>query len=270
MHKHVEIEICEEPVFIIGSPRSGTSVLAWSLVEHGDFWTSPETDFLFWLFGNGRLSDALTRSAARRDGGWLSRLDLEQSDLVESMGLGVNALISSKSRGLRWVDQSPTYTLVARELAQLFPGARFLHIVRDGRSVVHSMVNSGFGTDWAGDFTTACRTWARFVDTGTRFGWEYPDRCLTIRHAELVADPVGGFEEIHDFVHAPRRPGSAAFFSTTRINSSFQQHPDRPETYVEPPDPWTSWSSEQRVTFLREAGPAMEALGLGRELHVGV
>ncbi len=269
MQQTIEIEVCEEPVFIIGSPRSGTSVLAWSLVHHGDFWTTPETDFLYWLFGHGRLDEALTRSAARSDGGWLARLELSEDDLVEALGLGVNALISAKSIGRRWVDQSPTYTLVAPELARLFPGARFLHIVRDGRSVVHSMLHSGFGTEWAGDFTVACRTWAGFAETGLRFAEEQPDRCLTIRYAGLVADPVAGFEEIHDFVHAPRRPGSAEFFSTKRINSSFQQ-PGQPDSYVAPADPWTSWSREQRSTFLREAGATMEALGLGHELTAGV
>jgi hypothetical protein len=269
LQQRVEIDICEEPVFIIGSPRSGTSVLAWSLVHHGDFWTSPETDYLYWLFGRGRLDDALERSAARRDGGWLARLGLERGDLVAAIGLGVNALISSKSQGRRWVDQSPTYTLVAAELAELFPGARFLHIVRDGRSVVHSMIHSGFGTDWAADFPTACRTWAKFVDAGSQFQASHPGRCLTIPYAELVADPVAGFEEIHDFVHAPRRPGSAEFFATTRINSSFQK-PNQPETYVRPHDPWTSWSAEKRQIFEQEAGATMEAIGLGLESRAAV
>lgn len=268
LHAKHEIEICEEPVFIIGSPRSGTSVLAWSLVHHGDFWTSPETDFLYWLYGRGQLRKAVREVADRTDRSWLNVLHLDEKDLMAALGLGVNALISSKSKGRRWVDQSPTYTLVASELSDLFPGARFLHIVRDGRSVVHSMINSGFAARWASDFTLACRTWADFVRAGTRFEATCLERCLRVSYADLVADPAAGFEEIHDFLNAPRRPGSAEFFSTQRINSSFQSA--EPGSYVAPPEPWSVWTKAQRETFRREAGAAMEAVGFGAELHAGV
>lgn len=255
------IEVCEEPVFVIGSPRSGTSVLAWSLAQHPDFWTSPETDFLYWLFGRGRLTEALGRSVDRADGGWLQRLGLARGDLVAALGLGVNGLISSKSGGRRWVDQSPTYTLIAPELAELFPDARFLHILRDGRGVVHSMVNSGFDVGWASDFALACRTWADFATIAARFQREHPERCLTVHYGDLVADPTGVFAEVLEFVHAPLHAGPAAFFASNRINSSFQA--DGPPA-ADQPDPWESWSDAQRSTFRREAGETMDALGLQR------
>ena len=60
-------------------------------------------------------------------------------------------MVTKKSRGKRWVDQSPSYTLIASELARLFPDAQFLHIVRDGRRVVNSMIRSGFEEPWASD-----------------------------------------------------------------------------------------------------------------------
>jgi hypothetical protein len=264
LHKRIELEICEEPVFVIGSPRSGTSILAWSLAAHGDFWASPETDFLYWLFGRGRLKNTVDKVATRRDGGWLDRLGLEREELAEAFGLGVNALISAQSGGRRWVDQSPLYVLAAPELAELFPGARFLHIVRDGRYVVHSMLHSGFGARWATDFTTACRTWARSVKKGSRFQAAQPERCLAVSYEQLVADPVPGFERIHDFLHAPRRPASAELLSTTRLNSSFQT-PGEPGSYVPPGDPWQSWSPEQRRIFEQEAGEQMAAHGMTLE-----
>ena len=38
-------------VFIIGCPRSGTSVFSWALAAHPNFWTSAESDYLADLFG---------------------------------------------------------------------------------------------------------------------------------------------------------------------------------------------------------------------------
>ncbi len=69
MHEEIGIQICRRPVFIIGSPRSGTSVLAWALAQHKDFWTAGETDFLFHLFGQGRLETAWAASGGSGDGG---------------------------------------------------------------------------------------------------------------------------------------------------------------------------------------------------------
>ena len=50
-------------------------------------------------------------------------------------------LLTRTSNGRRWIDQTPANTLVVDRLAEMFPGARFLHILRDGRRVVHSMIN---------------------------------------------------------------------------------------------------------------------------------
>jgi len=46
------------PLFIIGSPRSGTSIISWALAQHDNFWTSAESDFILFLFGKGKLQDA--------------------------------------------------------------------------------------------------------------------------------------------------------------------------------------------------------------------
>jgi hypothetical protein len=268
VHKQVVIAVCEEPVFVIGAPRSGTSVLAWSLAHHHDFWTSPETDFLYWLFGRGRLDEALAQIGGRADGGWLARLELERCDLVAAIGLGLNAMISSKSEGRRWVDQSPTYTLVAEELSELFPGARFLHILRDGRSVVNSMVTSGFSTSWASDFVDACETWAVFVGNASRFRDGHADRCLTVPYSRLVAEPDAMFGEILEFVQAPQEHGPAEFFTSNRINSSYQAD-GHPAQYTGPSRPWEEWTDEQWSVFAEVAGPAMTEHGFPFELPAG-
>jgi sulfotransferase family protein len=42
----MDLATCENPIFIIGSPRSGTSILAWSLAEHSQLEVFAESNFL--------------------------------------------------------------------------------------------------------------------------------------------------------------------------------------------------------------------------------
>src|SRR5262249_8717023 len=133
-------EICCNPVFIIGSPRSGTKILARSLAKHTRLWTSSaESNFLYHLFGGGHLENAFQTAGSRPSrphGTWLAKEGVAKSEFFRFVGLGLNALYASRSGGKRWIDHTPLYTLMVDTLSELFPGARFLHILRDGRRVV--------------------------------------------------------------------------------------------------------------------------------------
>ena len=60
-------ELCESPVFIIGSPRSGTSILAWALAHHSQFTTGYETDLLYELTDEQKLEAVYRKAAAQPD-----------------------------------------------------------------------------------------------------------------------------------------------------------------------------------------------------------
>src|ERR1051325_8455218 len=90
---------CDNPIFIIGSPRSGTSILAWSLAQHSQLWTSDESDILYYLFGDDSVEIAFRTSIERRDGSWLKRQEVEQAEFSSYLGLGLNALFTSRSKG---------------------------------------------------------------------------------------------------------------------------------------------------------------------------
>jgi hypothetical protein len=263
------VRICPDPVFVIGSPRSGTSILAWSLAAQDDFSTFSESDFIFHLFGQGRLEEAYRTVGDHVGGGWLAEKDVSREEFFAHLGLGLNALLTSRAKTARWVDQSPSYTLIARRLAELFPGASFLHILRDGRQVVNSMINSGFEAPWAKEFRTACRTWAHFARVASAFEVEWPERCLTVPYAELVASPEEWFDRILEFIGAPPSPAPALYFGSHRINSSYDRGSMRtgdgrafsPVTTSGPADPSSEWTPEQQEIFWEEAGEAMAQHG---------
>lgn len=270
--------VTPDPVFVIGCPRSGTSVLAWSLAQHPDFWTSHETDFLAELLGGGHAEQAYAHSTGRAET-WLRHHHVDRAEFLCHVGLGLNALLTSRSEGRRWVDQTPRYTLLAATLAEAFPGARFLHIVRDGRAVVHSMLHFGdsLGSSlaeraalphWARSFEEAVATWCRYVEAALDFAAAEPERTLTVANERLVTCPEEGFAQILAFLDAPPDPSPAAFFASSRINSSFQPPvwgsghrppPPRPAAA----DPRGEWTPAQHELFTTAAGALMARCGFG-------
>jgi glycosyltransferase involved in cell wall biosynthesis len=261
--------ICPDPVFIIGSPRSGTTALAHALSQHSEFWVSGESYFLFYLYSRGLPESAYDRAMAVAGEGWLRAQDVSREEFLAHVGMGINALITSRSGGLRWIDQTPHYTLMVDTLASLFPGARFLHILRDGREVVHSMLNFADShpdadsreflrksVPWATDMRSACEFWRDHVETAMTFCDGHPDRALVVRNDELATAPRDTFRKIHEFLEAADEEDPAGFLAPRRINSSFAQG-----SRLSPAQIWEQWDDEQRRIFAEVAGPTMRRCG---------
>lgn len=255
------------PVFVIGSPRSGTSALSWALAQHPGMWTSEESDFIQLLFGYGHMQRAYRIACERPDGGWLIKNTVGYAEFCARLGIGIDQLFSSRAGGRRWIDSSPGYTLMASELALMLPKARFLHLVRDGRAVVNSMINSHFEIDWAQDFEQACFTWAHYIDRGLDFEKLQPERVLRVSHSHLVSEPESTCAEIISFLGEPPDPRPGAFLREGRINSSYDNNVPQdirvPKSLERLKDsPWLSWSEQWQATFVRIAGAAMARAGL--------
>jgi len=264
-----ELRLCLSPIFIIGSPRSGTSILAGSMAQHTHLWTADESQFLWDLFYDGR-ADANFQRVGRADGGsWLHNQGVGRAEFRAFLGLGLNALFTRQSQGRRWIDHTPVYTDLADLLAEMFPGAIFLHMLRDGRKVVHSMMNylSIFRGDpkvlpWGTDFTEACIQWRHFVEVSMEFAARHPARCLTVTNEALVADPDNSFRKIFAFMGVPFEEAPASFFRENRWNSSFLTIADQRPSGS---DPWNEWTLEQRRAFAAVAGQTLIKCGFATE-----
>jgi hypothetical protein len=281
-HAHTEIrelEICSNPVFVVGAPRSGTTGLAMALGEHSDFWTSGESIVLWPLYGDGRIEKAFQGAVERPAWTWFKREEVGRHEFLEFAGLTMNALFTSRSDGRRWVDHTPVYALMIDSLADMLPGAQFVHILRDGRSVVESMVHfldrrdeevkrtmidRGFAPKWASDFGEACRTWRRYVETLSDFEQTHPDRVFTVAQEQLVRGPQTEFARIFEFLEVPCEEPPVTFFRTHRVNSSFERDWNASFTADELSNPWQTWSEEQRAIFCEEAGETLVGLDLAR------
>jgi hypothetical protein len=269
----VTVQTCPNPVFVIGSPRSGTSVFSWSLAHHADLWTSDETEFISPIFDHAA---AVYRAFCSKPGTFITKHGVDHKEFYGALGLGINALISSRSEGKRWVDQSPAYTTLAWTLMDMFPGSSFIHLLRDGRSVVNSMLHFGeraAGQPWAADFEVAVEIWKHYAEFALNFCARNPERTLTVRNEDLAERAEEEFGRIFTFLGVSADAAAANFFRTSCVNSSFAPlvwgsgtatAPGQRAEGIQPgtaADAWREWSAEQRATFTEIAGDFLGSLG---------
>ena len=89
-------EQVNKPIFVVGSPRSGTSVLTWCLGQHPNMFPVPESNWIGDLAVNIEICYQI--GAARGNRSLLSAMDIQRDEFFAHFGRGINALIL-KHRG---------------------------------------------------------------------------------------------------------------------------------------------------------------------------
>lgn len=250
---------------MIGSPRSGTSAIAWALAQHPRLWTSSESDFLLYFCQSISLQQVYATALNRPSPGWLSKNSVTENEFYEAIGSGLDQLFRSRSGGKDWIDQTPSYTLIATELSRLFPNASFIHMVRDGRKVVKSMNASGFEKEgfempWTTSFQEACRSWGHYFRVGRSFVEANPARAIEVRNEDLLVSPEETIYRLLEFLEYPPHQGPADFLKKKRINSSYARDiQQRAEEIWK--ETWLDWSSEEQDCFMRLCGKELMESG---------
>jgi Sulfotransferase family len=211
-------------VFIVGCPRSGTTLLQRLLDAHREVAVIPETLWIARIYEHrSGLTDEgvvtpklIDRLLAKPR---FVRLGIERADLERLIGTGGRPYASfvsdifelyGRARGKRFVgDKSPGYVRSIPTLHGLWPEARFVHLIRDGRDVALSAVSwekadrvLGDFRTWLGDpWTTAALWWERSVRLGREAASALPaDRYLELRYEAVVADPESASRRITEFL----------------------------------------------------------------------
>lgn len=250
--KQTELQLTDQPVFVLGAPRSGTSMMQWALRQHPDLWGGPESDFMVPLVE--KLREIHDFGSRREDLHWLSGQKVSLDEFLEYMGLGLNALFTSRAGGLRWVEQTPQYTLHMGEILSLFPGARFVLMLRDGRDVVESLKNFVNPVE----HIDAARLWARFAGVGLDFATgPRGDRVHVVRYQEAIEDTSETMARLFEFLGLPESADAVAWIrDRSPINSSFANQ-DRGRAVGR----WLDWSQDDRIRFANEAGDVLIRAG---------
>ena len=115
-------------------------------------------------------------------------------DLIEVV-YGAHLRASGK---VRWGDKTPPYIQILPELAALFPGSKFIYLVRDGRDVAKSFQHLRMYGPWLHDNTVEWRDASHWARKWMRS--QYADHILQVRYEDLVIDAEGTLRRICTFL----------------------------------------------------------------------
>jgi hypothetical protein len=184
-------------VFIVGSPRSGTSWLARLMGSHGEVAATQETELLnrycrpWYDAWDEQLPVDAEEWSRHRHKGLPSLLTTDElNDYAVGFARTVYAKVAQLKPSARViVDKNPAYSLHIDLIRRMFPDAGIVHIVRDGRDVAASMTaaSRGWGRDWApAEVGLAGRTWRTNVEAAAAASTS--GRYLEVRYEDLIAD----------------------------------------------------------------------------------
>ncbi len=273
-----DMEPAPAPFFIVGAQRSGTTMFRLMLNAHPGLAVPFETDFVSvyeHLEGN-RFADPEARAKAVES--WAREPLTKKARLLDNPARFVNlqdidsfdALVSavmqhySRQQGKsRWGVKTPSFVTEIDVLKQLFPAAKIIHLVRDGRDVAVSMSKIRWGKK---NVIRAARDWREKVMMGRKMGNILGEDYLELRFEDLVADPAQHLQEVCEFLGEKFDPAMLDYHRSSRsampVDSQqwHQKSMSKPDTRK-----ISSWkrnmSRSHQELFENEAGPWLRVFG---------
>ncbi len=257
------------PIFVVGSGRSGTSILLQALGKHRKIISFPgEAPFLTSIGGNASLMQtdnakyyqASLKTKPKYFYECLAKLGIECAGGENyALKLFLKDILSSNQIKSHWAAKTFPPENVATGLISVFPNAKFIYICRNGIDVVHSMSKyQGFRES---DFADQCHAWNDGV-----FKYLYMKELpssLCLRHEELIANPISFFQTIFNFLNMNFDSACIDFVKSNLIHPLDQ--PNQTEKDVlsllkQRSSPFDSWTPEQKQTFISICSESMTAM----------
>ncbi|NVO20911.1 MAG: sulfotransferase [Bacteroidetes bacterium] len=216
--------------FILGRPRSGTTLLRTLFDAHPNVTTPVECAFIINMnqkYGKIRswTKDMLlefyedVQKHIKFDT-WNINLDTLKADLLECEGENTFQNVCKvvyfdyeslfPKEEIKWIgDKNPVYATYTPELLKLFPDAKFIHLIRDPRDNIISLKN----VDFEGPFTALLAyRWEHSARKLHYIKKKHPDKFYTIRYEDLVSEPTKYYRELCDFLSIPYNDSVFEFY----------------------------------------------------------
>jgi hypothetical protein len=228
------VERITKPIFIVGSGRSGSTILTWCLGQHPNIIPQEESNWL----GPFAIDAAIGYQcgSARGERGQLSANFIQREEFLATLGESINELILSHRRKFedanlreqagwcpppfpisrskgepksRWVDGTPEYSFYICGLRKLFPQALFVHLVRDVTDVVRSLLNffPGGRNRLVANEQEAYEYCLRRVNCCVEAEQAYgPGVVYRMRYSDIIEQPESALRSLLAFLGEPYAP----------------------------------------------------------------
>jgi len=274
------------PVFIGGCERSGTTMLGALIGGHSHCVCVPESQFIEQLlveedFNPDALEPGKTLAQITANERyrllWPPALNTSTADIHE-LGTTYPQVLSwlvrayarhqGKPAAPVWIDHTPTNFKRDRTMLRMFPDARFIHLIRDGRAVTASLLPLDWGPN---DVLQAAQFWMARCAEGLAAELELgPERVMRVRYEDVVSQPEVTLRRIAEFAGLDYEEAMATGLGHRPTRYHERQH----RLVGRPPDAtrvhgWQQVLTKRQVEiFEAEAGEFLETLGYPPEYGI--
>ncbi len=204
-------DLGERLIFLVGAPRSGTTLLARILAAHSLVYGRAEPHLVTPLAHLGYYArvdkasyDPFNAEQAVRD--FVADLPRGEEDYLDALRAYADTMygrmLATRPGKVFFLDKTPAYALVLPFLAKLYPRAKYVVLVRNPVAVLTSYATSFFD----GDYEVALAhnpVLARYVPALAGFLRTRPVPLHRVRYEEFVRDPERGFRELCQAIGLP-------------------------------------------------------------------
>lgn len=208
------------PFFILCFPRSGSTFLASILNMHSNILMAPELKGLYSTFLKqykyyGDLKNEFNLKLLSADmkfvGGQIRhfKIKLNPDFLDENISISnrnVKSLIETFYKNIlensgkeQLGEQTPDHTPYLESINNLFPNAKIIHLIRDGRDCSLSQIKRR--KDY--NIFKSAKLWNAYNELLLKFGQNNKERYLCIKYEELIANPERTIKSICSFLNEP-------------------------------------------------------------------
>lgn len=215
-------DVLRDAIFVVGCPRSGTTLLQCMLSAHSQAYSLPETHFFSIVLprlgvrAHEHLSDAQVAEArailesearlflpAKPTDGRVMALDLFRALVAAHRP-------ADAFPGARVIEKTPQHVLALAEIRALLPSARCVNIVRHPLDVVSSWLQTPFAQS-RGVLGYAA-AWNDCVEAAEAYAAAEPERLVTVVYERLVRDPEAELKRVADFLRLSYEPAMVDAF----------------------------------------------------------
>lgn len=202
------------PIFIVGAPRSGTTLLRRLLNQHSMLCVPEETHFFTRLSKpfvqlwerdhNKKAIQLLNEQPIVQD--WqvnVAAREIGDLDGEAAYAYALKLIMSKKAiseQKIYWAEKTPAYVFFIQSLRRLFPDARFIHLYRDGRDVAISLAPLSWGPNNA---YSCARYWRSAIEAWRDSRKMLGDDAFELSYESLCQEPDEYLEEILKFIGLP-------------------------------------------------------------------
>ena len=255
-------ELPERPFFIVGHPRSGTTLLRFILASHPRIFIPEETGFMPFLLRGTKATSMLTQDEVARILERIGKLNYLWRDKVTdisafyrnlqepNLACVINQLIryhTTIDPVIRWGDKTPLYIQYIPVLNKIFPEAQFIHLIRDGRDAALSARHKWPERKSYMDIYYLLNNWVRNINTGRESGkWLGNARYHEVFYEKLVIDPEITLKHLCTFLGEDFHP---AMLDHTLLARKVGPGPDQHHEVLKPisTDRTNRWKAEMTV-----------------------